>query len=278
MCHAACPVARPATAMEHARRSSPLSLRSRWRLRRPGGQCRTEACASGARTRSQAACRRRPQISRKAVHRGGDRRACAAYPSIFGSQAHDDMSGGYDFHEIFAGVAADRCVSGRPRRCATMETVIRRLPTAWSPPTPLFKAPAADRLRASSTPATTAAPRPPTNTASIVGFDGACRRTLADMDAAGLRLAGVGRQRSADEAAKPPGDVPGQVARRLSRTWRGRTAPMPVLPLPDGKPWTVNVVDVPRQPSRRRGRPRDGRRGGRAAEPAPGLRMAAAAG
>ncbi|NUP30960.1 MAG: CapA family protein [Streptomycetaceae bacterium] len=157
-----------------------------------------------------------------------------AYPSIW-QQAHDDAGGnGYDFHQIFAGVAP--IVRSADLALCHMETVYGA-PDGPFAAYPLFKAPPQIARALADTGydgCSTAS-----NHTLDDGFDGV-QRTLADMDAVGLRHAGSAR--SADEAATTTMyQVKGVKVAHLAWTY-GTNG----LPLPDGKPWTVNVVDVPR--------------------------------
>ncbi|MCF2533784.1 CapA family protein [Yinghuangia soli] len=157
-----------------------------------------------------------------------------AYPSII-RQAQDDAGGrGHDFTKIFAGVSP--VVSGADVALCHMETPYGQ-PDGPFTGYPLFKAPP------QIAPALAAAGYDGCSTASNHtlddGFSG-LERTLAALDAAGIKHNGSAR--SAEEAAAPNIlDVKGVKVAHLAWTY-GTNG----IPLPDGKPWAVDVVDVGR--------------------------------
>ncbi|MEV6103566.1 CapA family protein [Streptomyces sp. NPDC051940] len=151
------------------------------------------------------------------------------------SQARGDAGGkGYTIGRMLAGVRP--VISGADVAICHMETVYGRRGgpyTGW----PLFKAPpqfARDLKNAGYDSCSTAS-----NHTLDDGFAGA-KRTLDEMDAVGL--AHTGSYRSAADARSPAmlraGDA---LVAQLSYTY-GTNG----LPLPAGKPWTVNLIDVPK--------------------------------
>ncbi|HSA50062.1 MAG TPA: CapA family protein [Yinghuangia sp.] len=157
-----------------------------------------------------------------------------AYPSIM-EQARTDAGGdGYDFGAIFAGVAP--VVRGADVALCHMETVYGE-PGGPFTAYPLFKGPpqiARALADAGYDGCSTAS-----NHTLDDGFAG-IDRTLAQLDSVGVRHAGSAR--SAEEAATPTIlDVKGVKVAHLSWTYATNG-----IPLPEDKPWAVNVVDVPR--------------------------------
>ncbi|UGQ15382.1 CapA family protein [Yinghuangia sp. ASG 101] len=157
-----------------------------------------------------------------------------AYPSIWEQARTDAGDGGYDFHEIFAGVTP--VVRGADLALCHMETVYGD-PDGPFAAYPLFQGPPQIARTLADTGydgCSTAS-----NHTLDYGSDG-IRRTLAEFDAVGLKHAGSAR--NAEEAATPTIlDVRGVKVAHLSWTYATNG-----IPLPDGQPWAVNVVDVPR--------------------------------
>ncbi|MDI2128122.1 CapA family protein [Yinghuangia seranimata] len=157
-----------------------------------------------------------------------------AYPSIM-QQAQTDAAGeGYDFHKIFAGVAP--VVQTADVAICHMETVYGK-PGGPFTGYPTFKAPpqiAQALLDTGYDGCSTAS-----NHTLDDGFDG-IQRTLDEFDRVGLKHAGSAR--TADEAATTTiFDVKGVKVAHLAWTYA-----LNGIPLPAGKPWAVNVIDVPR--------------------------------
>lgn len=157
-----------------------------------------------------------------------------AYPSIWEQAQTDAGDGGYDFHEIFSGVTP--VVRGADVALCHMETVYGD-PAGPFAAYPLFKGPPQIARALADTGydgCSTAS-----NHTLDYGSDG-IRRTLAELDAAGVRHAGSAR--SAEEAATPTIlDVKGVKVAHLSWTYATNG-----IPLPEDQPWAVDVVDVPR--------------------------------
>lgn len=157
-----------------------------------------------------------------------------AYPSIM-QQAQQDAGGrDYEFREIFAGVKP--VVQGADVALCHMETVYGK-PEGPFTGYPLFKAPP------QIAPALAETGYDGCSTASNHTLDdgvGGIERTLGALDAVGVRHAGSAR--TEQEAATPTIlDVKGVKVAHLSWTYSTNG-----IPLPAGKPWAVNVIDVPR--------------------------------
>ncbi|UNO43169.1 CapA family protein [Streptomyces sp. MST-110588] len=159
----------------------------------------------------------------------------ASYPSVLDTARQDAGGSGYEYRRILAGVRPVIEHAG---------LAVCHLETPLGPPGgpftgyPVFKAPpqVADALRATGYDSCSTA----SNHTLDDGEEGV-RRTLDVLDQAGLRH--VGSARDAAEAARPamltaPG---GARVAQLSYTY-GTNG----VPLPDGKPWTVNPIDARR--------------------------------
>ncbi|MFJ6440700.1 CapA family protein [Streptomyces sp. NPDC091649] len=157
------------------------------------------------------------------------------HSSVIDRAAADAGGQGYDFAPMLAGVAP--VVSGADLAFCHMETVYGK---EGGPYTgyPSFKSPpeVAAALRATGFDSC--------STASNHTLDGGAegvRRTLGALDRAGIRHAGSAR--TAAEAARPtilpagPGKGAAKVA-HLAYTYGTND-----IPLPAGRPWTVNVTD-----------------------------------
>ncbi|MEU0159608.1 CapA family protein [Streptomyces sp. NPDC006261] len=157
------------------------------------------------------------------------------HSSVIDRAAADAGGQGYDFTPMFRGVAP--VVSRADLAICHMETVFGK---DGGPYTgyPSFKSPpeVATALRATGYDSCSTA----SNHTLDDGAEGV-RRTLRALDAAGVRHAGSAR--SAAEAARPtilptgPGKRAAKVA-HLAYTYGTND-----IPLPAGKPWTVNVTD-----------------------------------
>ncbi|MGA6174433.1 CapA family protein [Streptomyces sp. NPDC012600] len=157
------------------------------------------------------------------------------HSSVIDRAAADAGGRGYDFTPMLKGVAP--VVSGADLALCHMETVYGK---DGGPYTgyPAFKSPpeVATALAATGYDSCSTA----SNHTLDDGADGVAR-TLGALDAAGVRHAGSAR--SAAEAAKPtilsagPGRRAAKVA-HLAYTYGTNN-----IPLPAGKPWTVNVTD-----------------------------------
>jgi poly-gamma-glutamate synthesis protein (capsule biosynthesis protein) len=157
-----------------------------------------------------------------------------AYPSIMRQAAEDAGGQGYDFGKIFAGVKP--VVSAADVALCHMETVYGQ-PGGPFTGYPLFKAPPqiARALAETGYDGCSTA----SNHTLDDGFGG-IERTLGELDAAGVRHTGAAR--TEQEATTPVIlDVKGVKVAHLAWTY-GTNG----IPLPGGRPWAVNVVDVPR--------------------------------
>ncbi|RSO33910.1 hypothetical protein DMH15_21410 [Streptomyces sp. WAC 06725] len=157
----------------------------------------------------------------------------ASYPSVLDTARRDAGGDGYDYRPILDGVKP--VIEGA-------DLAICHLETPFGPDGgpftgyPAFKAPpqVADALRATGYDSCSTA----SNHTLDDGADGV-RRTLDTLDRAGIKHAGSARD--AAEATRPallkaPG---GARVAQLSYTY-GTNG----VPLPQGKPWSVNVIDA----------------------------------
>ncbi|GCD95199.1 CapA family protein [Embleya hyalina] len=156
-----------------------------------------------------------------------------AYPTIIAQSQQDAGGSGNDFHRIFADVRP--LVQGSDLALCHMET-------PYGPPEgpftgyPIFAAPP----QIAGTLADTGYDG--CSTASNHTLDGGfagVRRTLDTLDAAGVRHAGSAR--TEEEAAPTILEVKGVKVAHLSWTYDTNG-----IPLPEGKPWSVNVIDKQR--------------------------------
>ncbi|MFH8404030.1 CapA family protein [Streptomyces sp. NPDC018019] len=197
------------------------------------------APASGPGSRAPSAASGAPQHSGHRASAGftlaasGD--VIASYPSVLETARRDAGGDGYDYRPILAGVKS--VIEGA-------DLAICHLETPFGPDGgpftgyPAFKAPpqVADALRATGYDSCSTA----SNHTLDDGAEGV-RRTLDVLDRAGIKHAGSARE--AAEAGRPallkaPG---GARVAQLSYTY-GTNG----VPLPPGKPWSVNVIDTGR--------------------------------
>lgn len=153
------------------------------------------------------------------------------YPSIMGQAQSDAGGGGYDFRQILSGVrpvvsAADLAICHHETVYGKKEGPFTGYPTFQSPSELAagLKATGYDMCSTAS------------NHTLDAGFDGV-HRTLDALDAAGVGHAGSAR--SAAEAKRPAfAEVAGAKVALLSYTYATNG-----IPLPEGKPWAVNLID-----------------------------------
>jgi len=156
-----------------------------------------------------------------------------AYPSIMAQAQQDAGGSGHDFGPILADV--------RPI-VSEADLAICHMETPYGPPEgpftgyPMFAAPP------QIAPALAAVGYDTCSTASNHSLDGGFTglgRTLDTLDAAGVRHAGTARTEA--EAAPTILDVKGVKVAHLSWTYDTNG-----IPLPEDKPWSVNVIDAKR--------------------------------
>ncbi|WP_202512028.1 CapA family protein [Streptomyces sp. SID3343] len=156
-----------------------------------------------------------------------------AYPTIIAQSQLDAGAGGYDFHRMFEGVAP---------LVRQSDLAICHMETPYGPPEgpftgyPIFAAPPQIARTLADTGYESC------STASNHTLDGGfpgIERTLRTLDEAGVEHAGSAR--SEQEAAPTILDVKGVKVAHLSWTYDTNG-----IPLPEDKPWSVNVIDKQR--------------------------------
>lgn len=156
------------------------------------------------------------------------------YPSIMGQARTDAGGSGYDFRQILSGVRP--VVSAADLAICHHETVYGEKGGPYTG-YPTFKSPhqLAAGLRATGYDMCSTA----SNHTLDAGFDGV-ERTLDALDEAGVAHAGSAR--TAAEARRPAlAKANGASVALLSYTYATNG-----IPLPEGKPWTVNLIDPER--------------------------------
>lgn len=153
-----------------------------------------------------------------------------AYPSIIAQSEQDAGGSGHDFGPILADVRpivseADLAICHMETPYAPPEGPFTGYPTFAAPPQ-IASALAAVGYDTCST----------ASNHSLDGGSAGVRRTLDTLDAAGVRHAGTARDEA--EAAPTIIEVKGVKVAHLSWTYSTNG-----IPLPDDKPWSVNVID-----------------------------------